>query len=265
MTRIDDLTGRGKDRSPDQTLANRMREHAKLVVRGALMRADLEVSRGPYPSRVARTLDAHGIDTVLDVGANVGQFGSLMRRAGFAGRILSCEPLSGAFGELSKRAARDPLWTPVRTAVGREPGETTINVSANSFSSSVLGMTDAHRSSAPGSGYVAQETVPLTTVAKLVADQGVDPGRTLLKIDTQGYEEEVLAGAGDLVGGFAAIQLELSFVELYDGQQLFDDLYARMRDLGYALHILEPGFSDASGRLMQCDGLFVGTISEKEL
>ena len=145
----------------------------------------------------------------------------------------------------------------MRTAVGREPGETTINVSANSFSSSVLDMTDAHRTSAPGSGYVAQETVALTTVAKLVADHGLDPARTLLKIDTQGYEEEVLAGAGDLVGGFAAVQLELSFVELYAGQQLFDDLYGRMRDLGYTLHILEPGFSDADGRLLQCDGLFV--------
>ena len=78
--------------SPDQTLANRARERVKLLVRGALMRADLEVSRGPYTSRVARTLHAQGIDTVLDVGANVGQYASLLRRAGFAGRILSCEP-----------------------------------------------------------------------------------------------------------------------------------------------------------------------------
>ena len=245
--------------SPDQTLANRARERVKLVMRGALMRVDLDVTRGPYVSRVARTLSAHGVDTVLDVGANVGQFASLIRRAGFAGRILSCEPLSGAFGELRKRAERDALWTPVRTAVGRELGETKINVSANSFSSSVLGMTDAHRNSAPGSGYVAQETVPLTTVAKLVADHGIAPSRTLLKIDTQGYEDEVLAGAADLVGVFAAIQLELSFVELYTGQQLFDDLYARMRGLGYSLYILEPGFSDADGRLLQCDGLFVRT------
>ena len=131
------------------------------------------------------------------------------------------------------------------------------DVTQAAASSSVLDMTDAHRDSAPGSGYVAQETVALTTVAKLVADQGLDPARTLLKIDTQGFEEEVLAGAGELVGAFTAIQLELSFVELYAGQQLFDDLYARMRELGYSLHILEPGFSDADGRMLQCDGLFV--------
>ena len=232
------------------------------MVRGALMRADLEVTRGPYTSRVARTLAARDVDTVLDVGANVGQYATLVRRAGFEGRIISCEPLSGAFGELSRRAAKDPRWTPLRTAVGAAPGEATINVSANSFSSSVLDMTEAHRSSAPGSAYVASETVAMTTVADVVAAQGLVPARTLLKIDTQGYEEEVLAGAGDLVRWFGAIQLELSFVELYAGQRLFDDLYELMRGRGFRLQIIEPGFSDSSGRLLQCDGLFVRELGD---
>ena len=248
----------------DQTLANRLRERAKLVVRGVLQRADLDVSRGTYTNRLARTLEARGIDCVLDIGANVGQFATLTRRSGFGGRIISCEPLTGAFGQLSGRAAGDDQWVPLHTAVGRSAGETTINVSANSFSSSVLDMTDAHLISAPGSGYISSETVPMTTVRDLVAEHSVDPAHTLLKIDTQGYEEEVLAGAGDLVGEFAAIQLELSFVELYAGQQLFDDLYARMRGLGYRLQIIESGFSDATGRMLQCDGLFVRTADDKD-
>ena len=88
------------------------------------------------------------------------------------------------------------------------------------------------------------------------------PSSTLLKIDTQGYEDEVLAGAGDLIGEFAAVQLELSFVELYTGQRLFDDFYDHMRSRGYRLHILEPGFSDPSGRMLQCDGLFVRTAED---
>jgi FkbM family methyltransferase len=247
----------------DQSLANRLRERAKLVVRGVLQRADLDVSRGTYTNRLVRTLDARGIDTVLDIGANVGQFATLTRRSGFAGRIISCEPLTGAFGQLGARAAKDDQWLPLHTAVGREPGTTTINVSANSFSSSVLDMTDAHLTSAPGSGYISSETVPMTTVRALAAKHSVDPARTLLKIDTQGYEEEVLAGAGDLVGEFAAIQLELSFVELYTGQQLFDDLYARMRGLGFRLQILESGFSDATGRMLQCDGLFVRSADDE--
>ena len=241
----------------DQTLANRLRERAKLLVRGALSRADLDLSRSPYPRRLVRSLDTVGIDTVLDIGANVGQYGQMTRKAGFAGRIISCEPLNGAFGELSKRAARHDGWLPVHTAVGSESGTTTINVSANSFSSSVLDMTEAHLSGAPGSGYISSETVALTTVRDLVKEHSVVPSRTLLKIDTQGYEAEVLAGAGDLIDEFGAVQLELSFVELYAGQQLFDELYAFMRDHGLHLHIVEPGFSGPDGRMLQCDGLFV--------
>jgi FkbM family methyltransferase len=241
----------------DQTRANRVRERAKLAVRGALHRVDLDLSRDPYTHRLARTLDTYEIDTILDIGANVGQYATMVRRAGFGGRIISCEPLNGAFGQLSGRARRDDQWTVLQTAVGREPGTTTINVSANSFSSSVRPMTDAHVTNAPGSEYISTEVVDVTTVAELVKEHSVVPGRTLLKIDTQGFEDEVLAGAGDHIDEFAAIQLELSMVELYEGQTLFDDHYALMRDHGLRLHIIEPGFSGLDGQMMQCDGLFV--------
>jgi len=241
----------------DQTLANRARERAKLLVRGVLHRVDLEVSRDPYTHRLARTLETRDIDTILDIGANVGQFASMVRRAGFGGRIISCEPLAGAYRELSGRARRDDRWTPLQTAVGREPGTTTINVSANSFSSSVRTMTDAHLTNAPGSGYISTERADVTTVRDLMKEHSVVPGRTLLKIDTQGFEDEVLAGAGEHLDEFAAIQLELSMVELYEGQSLFDDHYELMREHGYRLHIIEPGFSGLDGRMMQCDGLFV--------
>jgi len=241
----------------DQTFGNRARETLKLSLRRALRRADLDVTRGAYANRVAATLRSRDIDTLLDVGANVGQYALMTRQAGFAGRMVSCEPLSGAFVELSRRASRDADWIVVQTAVGRDAGETTINLAANSFSSSLLPMAEAHALSAPGSGYIGAETVPMTTVRDLVAEHRLEPARTLLKIDTQGYEGEVLAGAGDLVTEFGALQLELSFVELYVGQPLFEELYQRVRDWGYRIQSIEPGFSDAEGRLMQFDGLFV--------
>lgn len=241
----------------DQSLRNRMRESAKLAVRGTLQRFDLSIGKGVHANHVARTLDASGIDTVLDIGANVGQFAVSLRRAGFAGRIVSCEPLPGAYAELARRAAKDPSWHAVNTAVGREVGETDINVSANSYSSSILPMTEAHLDGAPDSVYVATERVPLTTVVELARQFGVTPARTLIKIDTQGYEGEVLAGAGDLVRQFGAAQLEISFVELYDGQQLAEETIEDLRAWGYRLQTLEPGFSDDSGRLLQADILVV--------
>lgn len=246
----------------DQSRANKVRETGKLILRRALQRADIEIGRGPFASRLVNTLRSRGIDTVLDIGANVGQYAVLTRSAGFEGRIISCEPLAGAYGEISGRARKDRNWITLNTAVGAEPGTTTINVSENSFSSSIREMTDAHLSAAPGSGYVATETVPVTTVKAIASEHGVDPARTLLKIDTQGFEDEVLRGAGDLVGRFAAIQLELSFVELYEGQLLYEDLVAQMATAGYRIQQIDPGFSNPDGRLLQVDGVFVLTADD---
>ena len=77
-------------------------------------------------------------------------------------------------------------------------------------------------------------------------------------LDTQGYEAHVLAGAGELLPSFPAIQLELSFVPLYEGQLLADDLICLLAEHGFRMHALESGFADPrTGRMLQADGLFV--------
>lgn len=241
----------------DQRWQNRLRERAKLGVRRGLQRADLSIGRDPYTSRLVRSLEHAGIDTVLDIGANVGQFSSMLRTSGFAGRLISVEPLTTAFAQLARRAGRDPQWQVINNAVGSAPGTAQINVSANSFSSSLLMMTRRHLEAAPDSAVIGVQDVSVTTVADLMTQLDLDPERTLLKIDTQGFEEPVLAGAGDLLDTFAAVQLELSFVELYEGQLLFDDLASQLRDRGMRLWTFETGISDDTGRLLQCDGLFL--------
>lgn len=231
-------------------------ERAKLGLRLSLHRAGISIGRDPYVNRVARLLEHRGISTVLDVGANVGQFARMIRGAGFTGDILSFEPLSDAYRRLSRRSRRDDRWQAFNLAVGAERGSSTIHVSDNSYSSSLLTMTDRHLEAAPGSEIVGQEDVEVTTVAQVVADHAIDPSRTFLKVDTQGFERAVIAGAGPLIDDFAAVQLELSFVELYEGQELFDEGVETMRKHGLDLWIIEPGISDPHGRLLQCDGLF---------
>lgn len=176
-----------------------LREHAKITLRTVLYKRNLDLVRGPYAARVASAFTWLGIDTVLDVGANIGQYGSALRASGFDGRVVSCEPLSQAFAQLSRRAKSDPRWTALQTAVGDCSGVLEINVSANSYSSSILPMADAHLEAAPGSHFIGTEKVPVTTVADLVLDQRVTPARALLKVDTQGYEGPVLDGAGTLL------------------------------------------------------------------
>lgn len=241
----------------DQTFRQRARESAKLIVRRGLGRADLAIGRDPYVNRLCRSLDHARIDTVIDIGANVGQFGQMVRSAGFAGRIVSVEPLDAAHGVLARRSSSDSRWSTVHAAVGAEPGSTTINIAGNSYSSSLLTMTQRHLSADPRSATVGTQDVQVVTVAQLVEDHGLAPERSLLKVDTQGFERQVLDGAGDLLGRFAAVQLELSFVELYEGQQLYDELVAELGHHGLELWTLETGISDETGRLLQCDGLFM--------
>ena len=221
-------------------------------------RLGIEVTTVPFARRVVRMCEAARIDTVIDVGANSGQYARALRANGFAGRILSCEPLSVPFRQMARLADRDPRWEPVRTALGTVPGVITVHVAGNSYSSSVLEMLDAHSDAAPESAYVGSEEAPMTTVDALVADRHVDPVRTLLKMDVQGYERSVLDGASATLPRFAAVQVELSLTPLYAGQALMPEILDLLDGHGLELWALEPGFSDpATGRMLQCDGVLV--------
>jgi FkbM family methyltransferase len=232
-------------------------ERLKLGLRRVLLRADLDVGRDAFVRRVARTLADRRIDAVLDIGANEGQYAALLRAAGFAGRIVSVEPLPDACARLVHRARTDPRWVCDQRAAGAEVGSATIRVSANSYSSSLLTVTTAHLEAAPDSRVVHEIVVEVTTVDALARAHGLDPRCTLLKIDTQGFERAVLDGAGDWLDRVAAVQLEVSHVELYAGQALEPELTDRMARHGLVPWTNDPGISAANGRLLQSDVLFV--------
>lgn len=228
------------------------------LAKRSLNRVGLDVSRNPYAYRLGAVLGAHRITTVVDIGANEGQFARGLRTNGFGGDIVSVEPLADAFAALQRHAAADPRWRVVRAAVSDRPGTVTVNVAANSYSSSVLPMAEAHLAADPQSGYRGAEEVDALTLDALVDEHGLDPARTAFKIDVQGYETAVLDGAERTLAGAAVVQCEMSLVELYEGQRLMPQIVDRLTAAGLTLWLLEPGFSDpANGRLLQCDGVFV--------
>lgn len=209
-------------------------------------------------ARMARLLAHHGIDLVLDVGANTGGYGQSLRDIGYGGDILSFEPLEDAHAELSRLAAGDERWhIAPRMAVGSENGEIVINVAGNSVSSSVLPMHDTHAQAAPQSRYVGTQRVPLNRLDAITHPALATSRSTLLKIDTQGYEMPVLLGAAGLLASVRGIQLELSVTPLYEGQTLYRDMIDWLAAQGFELWNLVPGFLDEStGRLLQFDGVF---------
>src|SRR5664280_832550 len=124
------------------------------VIKRLARRVGLDVRRYKQSddARLATLLKHHGIDLVLDIGANVGQYGRLLRSVRYEGAIVSFEPLLAAYQHLQAAAANDPLWiVGPRVAIGDREGDVQMNVSANSVSSSLLAMTDVHYEAEPKS------------------------------------------------------------------------------------------------------------------
>jgi len=212
-----------------------------------------------YEVRLAKVLSDYDVDLVIDVGANEGQFGDLLRSIGYHGKMVSFEPLSTAHQKLLSHSSLDERWNvPARQAIGDTTGEITIHVSGNSVSSSLLPMLSAHRSACDISGYIDKETVSMTTLDAAMVDLSDNCQKVFLKIDTQGYEAQVLDGASSTLKVAKVVQLELSVIPLYQGQALIVELICKMETLGFQMHSLAPVFNDPhSSAILQYDGLFV--------
>ena len=139
------------------------------------------------------------IDVVFDIGANEGQFAREIRQHGYRGNIISFEPLTSARKNLLSFAECDPGWqVHEQSAIGDQDGEIEIHISGNSVSSSALPMLESHSSAAVGSAYVGSERVPIFKLDS-VANRYLDKNSNLfIKIDTQGYEWQVLDGGGNI-------------------------------------------------------------------
>jgi FkbM family methyltransferase len=210
------------------------------------------------PYQIVQALKTHDINLVFDVGANEGQFASELRQFGYTGRIVSFEPLPDAYEILTKRAAGDVDWiVHSRCAVGEKVDLIEINVAANSVSSSILQMLTTHENAEPLSKYTHKQIVNLITLDSVYEQYCKYDDSVFLKIDTQGYESQVLDGATIALNHCKGILLELSMVPLYQGQALWFELIKRLDVTQHLLYAIQPGFTNlATGQTLQIDGLF---------
>jgi len=217
------------------------------------------LSPGSNPAfQFLEALNRFDVDLVLDVGANVGQFSSELRSVGYKGNLVSFEPLSVAHHALSEAASRDSKWhVHPRGAIGDYDGEIEINVAGNSVSSSVLPMMELHSSAAEGSAYVGTEKVPIFRLDSVAPEYLAKSRRPFLKIDTQGFEWQILDGAREMLPHVQGVLCELSLVPLYEGQRLWMDMIQRLEGEGFTLWSIQRGFTDPrDGRTLQVDATF---------
>lgn len=209
------------------------------------------------PARTVKMLQQHGVELVVDIGANRGQYAKLLRRYGYQRRILSFEPLQDAWNELQETSRNDSEWNIFpRCAIGESRSSVTMNVSENSVSSSILEMLDQHTQAAPESAYIRAEQAQCMPLDEALAMMHDLPQKIFIKIDTQGYEEKVLDGASDVLLRAIGIQIELSLVPLYAGQELYPEIIERLTSLGFEIWSIFPGLTEQrSGRMLQCDAV----------
>lgn len=196
------------------------------------------------------------ISLVLDVGANAGQFASEIREYGYAGRIVSFEPIPAIHAQLVQRAKGDRNWTVAdRTAIGAEKGTVEFHISEDTVSSSILDILPAALEAEPRARYDGKVMVPLNRLDDLCPPSTAD--RVLLKVDVQGYEEQVLQGAPNIVKNAIAVQIELSTIPLYDGQIGAKELLRYFLDQGFDIWSMEPVLRQPDTlRLLQLDAIF---------
>lgn len=203
-------------------------------------------------------LDQNRINLVVDAGAGQGGFVSQLRKSGYRGRAVSFEPMRNSFDKLARRVAGDPLWTCRNEALGAEDGTADINVADNSVSSSLLPITSQHIQASSDTKYVRTERI---RVARLdsIRNEVVQTGdRVFLKLDVQGFEKQVLAGAQKSVSEIHVVECELSLAPLYQNGPLYREMIDEFERLGFGLMSLDRGFCDFStGQLLQVDGIFV--------
>ena len=228
---------------------------AKGRVRSVLHRFGFDVHRFETGllSYTKASLEKEGIELVLDVGANEGQFARQLRTLGYAGELWSFEPGSAAYKALARASARDPRWKTHAFGLSETTEDATLNIAGNSVSSSLLPMAQLHLDAARKSAYVAEEQVQL----RCLDDLDLPPVRTWLKIDTQGSELPVLRGGPKTLEQVRVLQLEVSFAPLYEGQSAYTELLPFVLSLGFQPVFVESAMQDADGRMLQVEALFV--------
>lgn len=237
----------------------------KQLVRRTLNKAGLDIVRtkhqhGDHAAHLRNLFAAKGVDCVIDVGANVGQYGTFLRKLGFKGHIVSFEPVPGAFAGLEKARAGDPKWSAHRLALGDKAEERTMNVYSGSGQfSSFLRANDYAKGIWSSLSDVEERSMPIRRLDavydELVAPLGCE--RVMLKLDTQGFDRQAFEGARGILPKVVALQSELSLIPVYEGAPTGYDLLNDFHREGFFVSGMYPINREPSLAVIEFDCVLV--------
>lgn len=230
-------------------------EPLKTFAKGAFRACGLEVRRHRFVTY--SWLRTYDIATILDIGANEGQFARQIHSVLPQAKLYAFEPLPDCYARLQKNLSDIDGTVCLNFALGNTDGPKAIHMNAFSPSSSMLPMNDLHKEAFP---HTTQATSTEIRVRRLddVANELDIRDNVLIKIDVQGFEDQVILGGPTTIARAAAVIVETSFEPLYKGQLLFDAIHTLLANMGFIyVGSEDPARHPADGRILQCDSVFV--------
>jgi FkbM family methyltransferase len=200
-------------------------------------------------------LSAMKIKTILDIGANTGQFSTEIRKILPIAKIIAFEPLKDCYEELVKKGESLRYFEAHNFALGDKEDKVKIHRSEFAPSSSILPMGDLHKEIFPHTKKTFYEEVEIRRLDDLKLEL---PRPLLVKMDVQGLEDKVIDGGETTISQADVIMTEVSYARLYENQALFDDIYRRLYKLGFIFH--GTTFQDINprdGSAVQADAIFI--------
>ena len=224
-----------------------------------VMTTERTVIQSLVPGVLMAHFDRYGVNCVLDVGANRGQYARRLRRAGYTGRIVSFEPVPEEFARLRAAADGDPSWLVRQVALGAEDGTLEMYVTPGTLSSP-LPATDFGGRRFPSLRETERHEVPVRRLDDLLDEvlDGLPAPRPFLKMDTQGYDVEVFRGLGKRARECVGLQSEVALMRLYEGMPRMAEALAVYEEAGFEVSGMYPvNREENSGRVLEFDCLMV--------
>ena len=213
--------------------------------------------------RTVKILKTFNFTKVLDIGANTGQFAESLYDFGYKSKVVSFEPTQKVYDILFKRAKKYKNWEIAeKMAIGNNCGFIEINVSSDSLFSSIKNISQTYTDYNKSSKAITQEKVKINSIDSLENIYFSKDENIFLKIDTQGYEKEVLEGAERSLGFVNGIKIEIPLVPIYDKIEWgLLEIVSFLNQRGFTcVSLNEVAVNNATGLVHEVDGIFIKSI-----
>ena len=208
---------------------------------------------------IVKTLNRFKIDTVIDIGANEGQFAQNIIKYGYKKEIISFEPIKSIHKILLSNASDHSNWTVEdNIGFGKFVETKEINITKNKVSSSILKIDKRIIEIEPGTEQVKKEKIRLITLDKYLNQKYFKNKKIFIKIDTQGYEENIIKGSKKKIKNISGFMLETSIKPLHNKEKDYSHIIKLMKKMGFSVWAMARGFSDKkTGQVLQVDIIFI--------